>query len=95
MKSGKLLLGLISGAAAGAVLGLLYAPKKGTDTRKAITEKGDGYLKGANKSLHDFTDSINHKVEALKSRTKANLAGSKSEEKINKAKAEMHEMKAS
>jgi gas vesicle protein len=95
MKSGKMLLGLITGAAAGAVLGLLYAPKKGTDTRKTITQKSDDYIKGANKSFHDLTDSINHKVEALKSKTKANLAGSKSEEKMNKAKAEMHEMKAS
>ena len=92
MKSGKLLLGLVSGAVAGAVVGLLYAPKKGKDTRKAITDKGDDYIKGANKSIHDFTDSVNHKVESLKARTKANLAGSKSEEKINKAKAEMHDV---
>lgn len=95
MKSGKLLLGLLSGAAAGAVVGLLYAPKKGKDTRKAISQKSDDYIKGANKSIHDLTDSINHKVEALKARTKANISGSKSKEKINEAKAEMHEMKAS
>ncbi|MBT8295714.1 MAG: YtxH domain-containing protein [Gramella sp.] len=90
MKSGNVLLGLVSGVAAGAVLGLLFAPKKGIDTRKAITEKGDDYIKGANRSIHDFTDSINHKVEALKARTKANLTDSKSKEKINQAKAEMH-----
>ena len=90
MKSGNVLLGLVSGVAAGAVLGLLFAPKKGIDTRKAITEKGDDYLKGANRSINDFTDSINHKVEALKAKTKANLTDSKSKEKINQAKAEMH-----
>ncbi len=95
MKSGNLLLGLVSGVAAGAVLGLLYAPKKGIDTRKAITEKGDDYIKGANRSIHDFTDSISHKVDALRARTKANLTDSKSKEKINKAKAEMHDMQAS
>lgn len=94
MKSGNLLLGLISGAAAGAVLGLLYAPKKGKDTRKAITEKGDSYIKDANRGINDFTDSLNHKVEALKSKTKATFADSKSEEKINQAKAEMHNMQA-
>ena len=92
MKSGKLLLGLVSGAVAGAVVGLLYAPKKGEDTRKAITKKGDDYIKGANKSIHDLTDSIGHKMDALKARTKATVASSKSEEKINKAKAEMHDM---
>jgi gas vesicle protein len=95
MKSGKMILGLVSGAVAGAVVGLLFAPKKGIDTRKAITEKGDDYLKGANRSINDFTDTINHKVDALRARTKANLTGSKSKEKINQAKAEMHEMKAS
>ena len=37
MKSGgKILIGLLSGAAAGVVAGLLFAPKKGKDTRKAI-----------------------------------------------------------
>ena len=92
MKSGKLLLGLVSGAVAGAVVGLLYAPKKGKDTRKAITEKGDDYIKGANKSINDFTDSVSHKMEALKARTKATLSDSKSEEKNNKAKAEMHDV---
>jgi len=92
MKSGKLLLGLLSGAVAGAVVGLLYAPNKGKDTRKAITDKGDDYIKGANKSINDFTDSVNHKMEAFKARTKATLSDSKSEEKINKAKAEMHDV---
>lgn len=94
MKSGKLLLGLVSGAVAGAVVGLLYAPKKGSDTRKSITQKSDDYIKGANKSIHDLSDSLNHKVEALKSKTKATFADNKSEEKINQAKAEMHNMQA-
>ncbi|APU69645.1 MAG: YtxH domain-containing protein [Bacteroidota bacterium] len=94
MKSGKLLLGLASGALAGAVAGILFAPKKGKDTRAAISQKGDDYIKGANRSINDFTDSLNHKVEALKSRTKANLSNSKSKQKINEAKAEMHDMQA-
>lgn len=95
MKSGKLLLGLISGAAAGAIAGILFAPKKGVETRKAITQTGDDYISGAKGKFNNFTDSLNHKVDALKAKTKANLSKSKSEEKINEAKAEVHKMKAS
>ena len=95
MKSGKVLLGLISGAAAGAIAGLLFAPKRGKDTRKAISDKSDAYLKNANRGINEFTDSLSHKVDALTARTKANLTSSRSKEKVNQAKAEYHDMKAS
>lgn len=94
MKAGKMLIGLFSGAAAGAALGLLFAPKKGAETRRAISQTGDNYLEGAKKGLHDFSDSISHKVDALRSKTKANLSSSKAKEKANEAKAEIHKMKA-
>ncbi|MGY5849740.1 YtxH domain-containing protein [Salegentibacter sp. F14] len=95
MKSGKMLLGLLSGAAAGAALGVLFAPKKGTDTRRAITKTGDDYLEGARKNFNEFSDSLSHKVDALKSKTKAGLSSSRRNQKVNEAKAEIHEMKAS
>ncbi|WBL20994.1 MULTISPECIES: YtxH domain-containing protein [unclassified Zunongwangia] len=92
---GKILIGLLSGAAAGIAAGLLFAPKKGKDTRKSIATTSDNYYKGAKGKVTDFSDAVNHKIDALKARTKANLTNSKSEEKINEAKAEIHEMKAS
>ena len=39
-KSSNILTALIAGAAAGAVIGLLFAPDKGTETRKKINEEG-------------------------------------------------------
>jgi gas vesicle protein len=44
MSSGKLLLGIMVGAAAGAALGILLAPEKGTETRRKISKKGEDSL---------------------------------------------------
>jgi gas vesicle protein len=95
MKAGKLITGLVSGAAVGAALGLLFAPKRGADTRKSITETGDSYLKGAKGKFNDLSDSLNQKVEAIKERSKAGMSNSKVEEKFHDTKADIHDMRAS
>lgn len=44
MNKGKLVLGTFAGIAAGALIGVLYAPDKGTTTRKQIKDKSDGFI---------------------------------------------------
>ncbi len=83
MKSGKVLLGLLAGLAAGAVLGILFAPEKGSVTRKKIADKGDEYAEDLKERFSNLVDEVSKKCEEV-------LAGRKDGD--NKAKTESHEM---
>lgn len=41
MNKGKAILAVLAGMATGAILGALFAPEKGRDTRKKISRKGE------------------------------------------------------
>ncbi|MCL4481924.1 MAG: YtxH domain-containing protein, partial [Bacteroidetes bacterium] len=41
MNTGKVLLGVLAGVAAGALIGILFAPAKGSRTRRRILKKGE------------------------------------------------------
>lgn len=86
-----MLIGVVTGALAGAAAGILLAPKKGKDTRKDISKKSNNYVNDAKDKLEGAKHSIEHKLEALKSRKNAACADSKAEEVGYKAKAELHE----
>ena len=64
MSSGKLLLSIIAGVAAGAAIGILFAPDKGTKTRKTISKKADGYVEDLRGKFDDFLQSITDKYVA-------------------------------
>jgi gas vesicle protein len=66
MSSGKVLLGVLAGLAAGALLGVLFAPDKGTVTRKKIIKKSEDYAEGLKAKLDEFIDDINKKGEEVK-----------------------------
>jgi gas vesicle protein len=65
MSSGKVLLGVLAGVAAGALLGVLFAPDKGWNTRKRILKKGDEYADALTEKFNDFLDSISEKIDEV------------------------------
>jgi gas vesicle protein len=66
MSSGKVLLGLLAGVAAGALLGVLFAPDKGTTTRKKISKKSEDYVDSLKEKFNEFLDTIGEKVDEIK-----------------------------
>lgn len=66
MNSGKLLLGVLAGAATGALIGVLLAPHKGTVTRKKIS-RNSGYLADKVKGkFNEFVDNITEEFTKVK-----------------------------
>ncbi len=82
MSSGKVVLGLLAGLATGAIAGILFAPAKGTVTRRKITKQGKNYEKKLEKKFSKNMDMANKKFDKLKSEVSEFV-----EKKIPKAEA--------
>jgi gas vesicle protein len=63
MSSGKVLLGILAGVSAAAALGVLFAPEKGSVTRKKISKKGEHFAESLKEKLEEVVDSISAKIE--------------------------------
>jgi len=63
MSTGKVILGVVAGAAVGALVGILYAPARGSVTRRSIYRKGEHEVDGLKDKFSDFVDSITEKFE--------------------------------
>ena len=68
MASGKIFLGILAGAATGALLGILFAPDKGSVTRRKIVKKGEDVVDSVKDKYHDIRETVSDKFEAVKDR---------------------------
>jgi gas vesicle protein len=84
MKASKVLLGVLAGIAAGATLGVLFAPDKGEKTRRKIMNKGEDYADALKEKFDDLADTISNKYESIREE-----AG----ELVSKEIAKFHKMK--
>ena len=62
----SVLLGVLAGATAGAILGVLFAPEKGSKTREDISKRKKKIIKGFKEQFDDLLKSMNKKFEEAK-----------------------------
>lgn len=81
MSSGKLFLGVLAGVAAGALLGILFAPDKGSVTRRKIVDTGEDYVDAMREKFNQVVDTMSEKFEKVKDTMEKEMPKAKSAKK--------------
>ena len=66
MRPQKIIIGALAGLTAGALIGLLFAPDKGSVVRGKISKKGEDYLDSIKGSIDSLFDGLTTKVKNVK-----------------------------
>ncbi len=66
MSAKKVLLGTLIGMGTGAVLGVLFAPDKGSTTRKKLSKQGSRYLGAVKDTANEYVDALEEKYESAR-----------------------------
>jgi gas vesicle protein len=66
MSTAKVVLGVVAGAATGALLGVLLAPARGAVTRRSILRKGERQVDDLKHKFNEFIDGITDKFDKVK-----------------------------
>ncbi len=79
MKSSNVLLGIVAGTAVGAAIGVLFAPDKGSNTRKKFASKSEDFVGG-------IKEKAIHMVDAVKTPFHAEMHEGNGKSTMSKAK---------
>lgn len=63
MSTGKLVSGLLAGLAVGSILGILFAPEKGSETRNKISDKRNEFMGNLKSKCSELGNSLKKKFE--------------------------------
>ncbi len=87
MKTRNLLIGTMIGLTAGAVIGILFAPKRGAVTRRFLAQKGSNYVGELKEMFNESLKTVNQRIDALKDEVKNMVKKglTKSEEEYRKS----------
>jgi gas vesicle protein len=88
MSTSKTLLGFVAGAAVGAALGILFAPDKGTETRRKISEQSNDLADNLKGKFTDIVDGVKEKFSNVKA--EAEDVAEKGYSAYNRKKAEFN-----
>ncbi|MCP9767051.1 YtxH domain-containing protein [Lacihabitans sp. LS3-19] len=89
MNKGKVVLGMVASLAVGTMVGLLFAPEKGSRLRRRIADKGEDYVDALKNKMEEFAENVNkksqnaiHDVEKMISKATMNFEDSKKDHKV-------------
>ena len=66
MSAKNVLASLATGVAVGAALGVLFAPDKGSVTRRKIVRTGNSYANGLDQKFDEFIGNVKEQFESVK-----------------------------